>query len=393
MQGAPFVLFCAGEDSGDILGESLVRSVVSVGLHARGVGGPRMQFSGLKPIADYEDLPVSGFFDVFLQAHRLKGILEKLIALLECENCVALVCIDYPGFNMRLAPIATRLKKPVLYVAPPQVWAWKKMRAYRLRKACLAVLFDFERQVYESYGMKAALLEHPFLRACRKASAGRLNPANPAPASSFRTAHSRVLLLPGSRLSQALRNVAFFKAVASSLHERNPECTFVVAVSRTGIRDSLESAFKGGEGLPGWITLENVPLQVDARCKFFSRFQVALCIPGSATLELALSGVSPVVTDVLDPITYFVCRYFVKTKYFALPNLLLSRGAIPEVYFTRRESRMAWNVENVAHSLQAALDHPVQSLPAELISSFANAVTPDELMVEFFRKFFERDSH
>ena len=390
MQENPFVLFCAGEDSGDILGESLVRYVTSRGISARGVGGPRMQLAGLEPIADYEMLPVSGFFDVLPRVHRLNKILQKLKALLECESCVALVCVDYPGFNMKLAPLATRLKKPVLYVAPPQVWAWKKNRARHLRNVRLAVLFDFERRVYESHGLNAVLLEHPFLRASRS-----LNPEcslnselGLPPAKS-----SRVLLLPGSRLSQALRNVPFFKAVASRLHEENPECSFVVVASRPEIKSKLEVAFSGEGSLPGWISVKEVPLQAEARVEFYSQFPVALCIPGSATFELALSGLSPVVTDVVDPLTYFVCRHFVKTQYFALPNVLLSRSAIPEIYFTGRESKRPMNAKKVASLLQQSIAHPVQSLAKDLDAVFVSAKTPEELMAEFLREFFERDAH
>ena len=120
MHPEKFVLFCAGEDSGDVLGESLVREAIHLGFAARGVGGCRMQASGLEAIDDYETLPVSGFLDVFPRVFRLKRILSHLECLLESEGCVALVCIDYPGFNMKLVRMAERLKKPALYVAPPQ---------------------------------------------------------------------------------------------------------------------------------------------------------------------------------------------------------------------------------------------------------------------------------
>ena len=390
MQENPFVLFCAGEDSGDILGESLVRYVASRGLSVRGIGGPRMQLAGLEPIADYETLPVSGFFDVLPRVHRLNKILQKLKALLECESCVALVCVDYPGFNMKLAPLAARLKKPVLCVAPPQVWAWKKNRARRLRNVRLAVLFDFERRVYESHGLNAVLLEHPFRRAacdlCLERSLSHMSGQNPAKS-------SRVLLLPGSRLSQALRNVPFFHAVASRLHEENPEYSFVVVASRPEIKAKLEAAFSEKGRLPGWLSVKEVPQQAESRIEFYSRFPVALCIPGSATFELALSGVSPVVTDVVDPLTYFMCKHFVKTRYFALPNVLLSRNAVPEIYFTGRESKRPMNAKKIASLLQQSIAHPVQSLAKDLDAVFVSAKTPEELMAEFLREFFERDAH
>ena len=77
-----FVLFCAGEDSGDVLGEAFVQSVVRRGILSVGTGGPRMRSAGLVPIADYEDLPVSGFLDVLPRIARLRKVYDQLKKLL-----------------------------------------------------------------------------------------------------------------------------------------------------------------------------------------------------------------------------------------------------------------------------------------------------------------------
>ena len=182
----PYVLFCAGEDSGDALGESLVRETLKLGFVARGAGGPRMQFAGLEPLVDYEQLPVSGFGDVAPHLLRLRQMRKVLMTALADKECLALVAIDYPGFNMELTRSAKQCGKPVLYVAPPQVWAWKRSRAKKLRHAKLAVLFDFERDFYAQQGCRAEILEFPFT--------GRIS-AERSPA---------LLLLPGSRKRQAL---------------------------------------------------------------------------------------------------------------------------------------------------------------------------------------------
>ena len=220
----PFVLFCAGEDSGDVLGESLVREAVHLGLIARGVGGCRMQAAGLDVVEDYETLPVSGFLDIFPRVFRLKRILAHLEGLLKSEDCVAVVCIDYPGFNMKLIRMAERLKKPALYVAPPQAWAWKSSRVKHLRKARLAVLFDFERKFYEECGCRVECLQHPFPRVV----GSNLN--------------SNLLLLPGSRKSQALRNLPFFAAVASQWHSANPSGRITVLASREALAEPFARA-------------------------------------------------------------------------------------------------------------------------------------------------------
>lgn len=395
MQARPFVLFCAGEDSGDVLGETLVRPAVESGMNVLGVGGPRMQRAGLVPVGDYETLPVSGFGDVLPRVFRLKKIFSHLESLLREDSCVALVCIDYPGFNMKLCRRALALKKPVLYVAPPQVWAWKQHRARRLRGAKLAVLFNFERRVYESLGLGAEILEHPFLRAISpdmravvaRAISPKVREARP---------NQDVVVLPGSRESQALRNLPFFMEVVSRVHALHPERNFVLVASRESLKTQFERAtakLSPAGSVPAWLRIDVAPQEARERATFYARHAAALCMPGSATLELALSGVPLVVADVLDPLTYFIGKHFVKTDYFALPNVLLGRSAYPEFFFTRGASRKKDNAEAVADALRKALENPPRSTVVDLVKTFAASTSAESLMTEFLCEFVERDTH
>lgn len=395
MQARPFVLFCAGEDSGDVLGETLVRPAVESGMNVLGVGGPRMQRAGLVPVGDYETLPVSGFGDVLPRVFRLKKIFSHLESLLREDSCVALVCIDYPGFNMKLCRRALALKKPVLYVAPPQVWAWKKHRARRLRGAKLAVLFNFERRVYESLGLNAEILEHPFLRAV---GARAIGPNSQTISLDVRETRPNqdVVVLPGSRESQALRNLPFFMEVASRVHALHPERNFVLVASRESLKMQFECAaakLSPAGSVPAWLRIDVAPQEARERATFYARHAAALCMPGSATLELALSGVPLVVADVLDPLTYFIGKHFVKTDYFALPNVLLGRSAYPEYFFTRGASRKKDSAERVAEALRKAIKNPPRSTVADLVKTFAASTSAESLMTEFLCEFVERDTH
>lgn len=412
MQARPFVLFCAGEDSGDVLGETLVRPAVESGMNVLGVGGPRMQRAGFVPVGDYETLPVSGFGDVLPRVFRLKKIFSHLESLLREDSCVALVCIDYPGFNMKLCRRALALKKPVLYVAPPQVWAWKKHRARRLRGAKLAVLFNFERRVYESLGLGAEILEHPFLRAISPdmlaVGARAISPNSQAISPKVRETrlngtdarearpNQDVVVLPGSRESQALRNLPFFMEVVSRVHALHPERNFVLVASRESLKTQFERAtakLSPAGSVPAWLRIDVAPQEARERATFYARHAAALCMPGSATLELALSGVPLVVADVLDPLTYFIGKHFVKTDYFALPNVLLGRSAYPEFFFTRGASRKKDNAEAVADALRKALENPPRSTVADLVKTFAASTSAESLMTEFLCEFVERDTH
>ncbi len=373
----PFVLFCAGEDSGDVLGESLVREAVHLGLIARGVGGFRMQAAGLDVVEDYETLPVSGFLDIFPRVFRLKRILAHLEGLLKSEDCVAVVCIDYPGFNMKLIQMAERLKKPALYVAPPQAWAWKSSRVKRLRKARLAVLFDFERKFYEERGCRVECLQHPFPRVV----GSNLN--------------SNLLLLPGSRKSQALRNLPFFAAVASQWHFANPFGRITVLASREALVEPFARALckSCGQKIPEWTSVEIPPVDAAARAAMFAEYSYALSAPGSASLELARSGVPLVIAGVIEPLTYFVGSRFVKTDFFALPNILLKRAAVPEFFFMRDSSRQKACIDRVADALVQCNTETSRAIADALDETFVNAKSPESLMLEFLGEFVKRDAH
>ena len=162
----PYILVCAGEDSGDVIGEPLVKAFCSQHIDVKGAGGRRMQSAGMVPLVDFEVLPVSGFGDVLPKYFKLRQCYNELKSSLESPECLGLVAIDYPGFNMKLVALAGKFRKPALYVAPPQVWAWKRKRAKVLAQnpyVKLAVFFDFEEQVYREAGCNVVRVKHPFV--------------------------------------------------------------------------------------------------------------------------------------------------------------------------------------------------------------------------------------
>ena len=315
---APYVLICAGEDSGDVLGAPFVQALALQGRRVCGTGGTRMQAAGLEPLADFEELPVSGFGDVLPRYFRLHRIYDCLAAALQKPECIGLIAVDYPGFNMKLCALAKRLQKPVLYVAPPQVWAWKKRRAKQLRDTDLAVLFEFERAAYQKFGCTAQLLRHPFLQS----SSEEL----------LQSASHDFLLLPGSRKSQALRNMDLYLPVVRGLLDSEMRGSVVkVVAARASLVDVLKQKIAAcfGGFVPMWISVVQAPSSAEKRRAMYASACSALTAPGTATLELALSGCPQVVATVPDTLTYVMGKLLICTPVFAMPNILLG-SCIPE---------------------------------------------------------------
>ncbi|MBR5413265.1 MAG: DUF354 domain-containing protein [Fibrobacter sp.] len=357
--GNPYILFCAGEDSGDVIGESLVKAVATRCL-VKGSGGQRMQNAGLVPLVDFENLPVSGFGDVLPKYFKLRKSFSELKSALESPDCLGLVAIDYPGFNMKLVQLAGKLHKPTLYVAPPQVWAWKRKRAKVLAQnpfVKLAVFFDFEESVYREAGCNVERVQHPFVNSEYLSSlVTRLS------------SKKNIILLPGSRKAQALRNLPIYlKSVQGT------ENVVVVAA-----RQELVPIFEKFE-----VPVVVAPQSATERMALYHSASYAITAPGTATLELALSGVPFTVCTKPDLLTYALGRLFIKTKFFALPNIIMDRLVFLEhivAPFARDENPIR---------IASSAPRPRDDVSAELRKKLAVGKTLDELALEFLGQFVE----
>ena len=374
MTDCPYILFCAGEDSGDAIGESLVKVVVAeCHFNAVGSGGARMQAAGMQAIVDYEDLPVSGFGDVLPRYFKLRRHFQTLCDALKSKNCLGLVAIDYPGFNMKLVHLAGMLKKPCLYVAPPQVWAWKAKRAKELAKnpfVKLAVFFDFEERVYKETGCNVVRVNHPFADVVAQVQS--LNNLV-CHCEECRDAATHILLLPGSRKSQALRNLPIYLNAVKDIQD------VVVVVARQELVPAFE---KFG------VQVVVAPQNAQERAALYCSAKCAVTAPGTATLELALSGSPMVVCTKPDLLTYCLGRLFIKTKFFALPNIILNRLVFPEYIVAPFENPKDGLQQSLSHHRDDAItEKRAQEISAELREKLSTKNSLASLMAEFLRQF------
>ena len=338
----PYILVCAGEDSGDVIGEPLVKAFCSQHIDVKGAGGRRMQTAGMIPLVDFGLLPVSGFGDVLPRYLKLRRSYNVLKSALESSECLGLIAIDYPGFNMKLVERAGELRKPALYVAPPQVWAWKKKRAKVLARnpyVKLAVFFDFEERVYADAGCNVVRVMHPFidkneeLKIKNSETDVDRNMSLRGNAVTEAISSQSCLLLPGSRKSQALRNLPVYLNAIANLN-RPPESVTIACARRELVAPIQEfvSVFCNSHHLKNLanVLVVEVPSEISARRESFGGYSFALACPGTVTLELALSGCPMVVCTKPDMLTYCLGRIFIKTKFFALPNIILNEQVYPE---------------------------------------------------------------
>lgn len=211
----------AGEASGDLHGSNLLKALKSrnAALDCRAWGGELMEAAGAKVVKNYRELAFMGFIEV------LKNLRTILRNLAFCKQDIlafkpdALVLIDYPGFNLRIAKWAKKQKIPVIYYISPQIWAWHQSRVHDIKRDVdlMLVILPFEQQFYQNHGVEAVYVGHPLLDAIVQYQEKNSD------TSEF--AAGVIALMPGSRVQELKRILPPMLAVTKEF----PAHQFVVA--------------------------------------------------------------------------------------------------------------------------------------------------------------------
>ncbi|MBO7464633.1 MAG: lipid-A-disaccharide synthase, partial [Bacteroidales bacterium] len=157
----------AGEASGDLHASNLVRALRSRDPQAqfRACGGERLQEAGAVLVRHYRDMAFMGFAEVLAHLHTILSMMRFCVKDILAFAPDAVVLVDYPGFNLRVARRLHRHGIPVYYYISPQVWAWHKSRLRQIREYVseMFVILPFEEDFYAKNGMKVHYVGHPLL--------------------------------------------------------------------------------------------------------------------------------------------------------------------------------------------------------------------------------------
>lgn len=307
------ILILAGEASGDLHGSILAERLQALrpDVAIVGTGGIRMRTAGVEMLEEHEG--VVGFVEVLRHIPSHLRLLKRIKARMD-EGRVALVlCIDYPGFNMRVAAAAHERGIPVLYYITPQVWAWRAGRMQTMARIIskAAVILPFEEAMLRGAGVNATFVGHPLLdravtmptRAEARAKLG------------IATEAEVLALFPGSRAQEIRRHLAEFVAVAREMQARRPGLQVVLSVAPTiQLRDD-EVPF---------------PLIRSASFDVLRAADVALCKSGTTTLEAAVAGCPCAIVYRTSAISYAIARRLVKIPHIGLLNIVAGREVAPE---------------------------------------------------------------
>ena len=313
----------AGEASGDLHASHLIASLKQLDPQAefRYLGGDLMAAqAGIQPIIHYRDMAYMGFADVVKHLGKILGFLGTARRAIDEWQPDALVLVDYPSFNLKIAKYAHNLGIPVHYFISPKVWVWKEWRVKDIRRYVdhMYCILPFEPDWYQERGYKAAYVGNPTVQEVAQASKDFPDFAhfiedfclNDKPI---------IALVPGSRVREIRDNLPLMLQAAA----RHPEYQPVIA-GAPSINDDLYSAVMGEKA---------VPVVRDATYQLLHHARAAIVTSGTATLETALLGTPQVACYRFNGSkwSYNFYRRLLTGKYVTLPNLITDEPVIPEL--------------------------------------------------------------
>ncbi len=321
------IYFVAGEASGDNHGAALIRSLQEIepDLRSVGRGGPQMAATAGNDFRDWIDsAAVVGLWEVVKNYRYFRTQFHETLREIESKRPDAVVLIDYPGFNLRLARALRRMadRPRIIYYISPQVWAWNRGRIKQMALwlDLMLCIFPFEAELYNKSGLRTIFVGHPMHE--------RLEP--------LRIKAERdpdlVALFPGSRRREIRKIFPILLETARELRQSRPRLRFEVAAASTELAREMEQELLARPNERSWFEIK-----LGTAAGLMQRAVAGLVASGSATLEAAWFRLPFILIYKVSWLTYLAGRLVVKVDYLGMPNVLADRAVVPE--FIQHEAR------------------------------------------------------
>ncbi len=318
-------MIIAGEPSADMHGGALARQLKNSNpdLRISGIGGPQMREAGVETFADLTRYAVIGFIEVLKHFQIFKQTFELTMLQIKKEQPEAVILIDYPGFNLRLAK---RIKQDipkvkVIYYISPQIWAWGKKRINLIKKTIdkLLVVFKFEETLYKQNRINAEFVGHPLLEKFKalKDKSEVLKNINASDKDRI------ISLLPGSRINEVKKLLPVMLEAARTLQTKMPATKFLL-IRALNISPALIKRISR--------KYQDLNLQIIDKNTYdvINVSAFAWVCSGTATLETAILGIPMLVVYKTSFFTWFISKLLIQLPYIGLVNVVAGKKIIPE---------------------------------------------------------------
>jgi lipid-A-disaccharide synthase len=312
--------FVAGEASGDEHGAALMRALreSQPDLQFIGRGGPRMQAIAGKDFTDWITIAgVLGLWEVVKHYGYFHAQFLETLTEVATGHPDAVILIDYPGFNLRLARALRRRSRTqkIIYYISPQVWAWHRGRIRQMARSLdlMLCIFPFEAELYNRSGLRTIFVGHPMIE---NLGAQRIETTRDPNLIGF---------FPGSRVREIRKIFPVMLGAASEIAQRLPNVRFEVAAASEALASEITKLLSKSS-LPAsklQVTTGQTPAIMQRAC-------AGLIASGTATLEAAYFRLPFVLVYKVAWLTYFAARIVVRVRFLGMPNVLANRQIVPE---------------------------------------------------------------
>jgi len=318
----------AGEASGDIHASKLMRSIKKIDSNSnfRYFGGDLMKKQGGVLVKHYKELAFMGFGEVISNLKKIKHNLNFCKQDILKYKPDAVIFIDYPGFNMKIAKFAHKNNFKTFYYISPKVWIWKKSRIPKIIKFIdkMFVIFPFEVNFYKKYNYEVIYPGNPSVDEIHDELKKDFNKTKFIEQNNLGE-KPIIALLPGSRLQEIKKMLPVFIDIS----DKFPDYQFVVA----GISSIQFNLYKK------ILEDSNIKILIDQTFNLYKISRAAIVTSGTATLETALFNVPQVVCYKTSKFSYFIASLIIHIKFFSLVNILMKKQVVLELLQNKIEEK------------------------------------------------------
>jgi lipid-A-disaccharide synthase len=322
--------FVAGEVSADNHGAALMRSLRELdgGLKLVGRGGPQMQEVAGEQFKNWiGEAAVLGLWEVLRKYGYFREQFHETLHEIRESKPDAVVLLDYPGFNLRLARALRKqaARQKIIYYISPQVWAWNRGRIKRMARFIdlMLCIFPFETDLYSQAGLRVLFVGHPMIERLRARKIDTERDPN------------LIGLFPGSRSREVRKIFPVMLETARELGKHNPNLRFEVAAASEQLAREMKPASAGLDQSQDRAVIE---IKIGETAAIMQRAWAGIVASGSATLEAAYFRLPFVLIYKVAWPTYLAARLVVNVKYLGMPNLLADKEVVPEFIQHRAKS-------------------------------------------------------
>ena len=318
------IALCAGETSGDQLGEGLIHALRARYPDAQfaGIGGPLMRATGMQTWWDADALAVMGLAEVLAHLPRLLRLRKQFRKRVLAWQPDVFIGIDAPDFNLGIERWLKQRGVRTVHDVSPSIWAWRQGRAAKIGESADRVLclFPMEPPIYAQHGVAARFIGHPLadaipLQPDRAAARAALGESSDTPI---------LALLPGSRLGEIGRMLPDFVDAARRLAADVPGLRVLVPAANAQCRAAIDAIL--GDA-PAFRVIDGQAQQI------MIASDVVLLASGTAALEAMLCKRPMVIGHRISALTYRIVKLFglLKSAHVSLPNVLAGKTLVPEL--------------------------------------------------------------